>query len=83
MQDKFKKVADEVKKINDYYKENFYDRNIEKTIEKMVESVIKFARDNKVPLKISATSIIENVKNTRAGEEEIEKSSEYYEDSDC
>ena len=80
MQDKFKKVADEVKKINDYYKENFYDRNIEKTIEKMVESVIKFARDNKVPLKISATSIIENAKNTRAGEEEIE---EYYEDSDC
>ena len=43
MQDKFKKVADEVKKINDYYKENFYDRNIEKTIEKMVESVIKLS----------------------------------------
>ena len=40
MQDKFKKVADEVKKINDYYKENFYDRNIEKTIEHTVKSLM-------------------------------------------
>ena len=49
----------------------------------MVEDVISFARKHDVPLKISAASIIENVKNEMAGEELEEESSEYYEDSDC
>ena len=48
----------------------------------MVEEVIKFARKHKVPLKLSAGSIIENVKNSMAGEELEENSEDYYEDSD-
>ncbi len=79
MQNKFEEVGKKVKEINDYYKEN---SNSEKVVEKMVEDVISFARKHNVPLKISAASIIENVKNEMAGEE-LEEESEYYEDSDC
>tara|TARA_B100001123_G_C14444231_1_gene683837 strand:- start:144 stop:395 length:252 start_codon:yes stop_codon:yes gene_type:complete len=83
MQNKFEEVGKKVKEINDYYKEYQYSSDSEKVVEKMVEDVISFARKHDVPLKISAASIIENVKNEMAGEELEEESSEYYEDSDC
>lgn len=83
MKNKFEEVGKKVKEINDYYKENQYNSNAEKVVEQMVEDVIKFARKHDVPLKLSAGSIIENIKNEMAGEELEDESSEYYEDSDC
>lgn len=80
MKNKFEEVANKIKEINDYYKENQYNHNAVEKVEKMVEDTIHFAREHNVPLKLSAGSIIENVKNQNAGEE-LEDQSTDFEDS--
>lgn len=83
MKNPFQEVAEKIKKLNDYYKDNEYKDNIEEIIKSKVEEISDFAKENNVPVRLSVSTIINNVKNTDAGEEEeYEESSEEYEDSD-
>ena len=83
MTNPFEEVAKKIKELNEYYKSNEYSHNIHQELESKVQEVIEFAKENNVPVRLSVSTIINSVKNTDAGEEEYEESSEeYYEESD-
>jgi hypothetical protein len=84
MSNHYQSVAEKIKEINEFYKINLYTHNVEVILEQKIKEVISFAKEHNVPVKITAQSIINRVKNALAGEEkDYEDESSEEESSDC